>query len=154
MVHKWSDLQGVRCAGGFRNFHADMSVQKLALGPFRNALLTLEEAIAMSPVVEIVRDGTIQRFEYTYELAWKMMRRHFEWRGDEGIDAKSRKDVFREAARVGLIPDPVKWFKYNEARNETSHDYARVKAEQTYHLIREFAVDARYLLDQLEALHA
>ena len=131
-----------------------MAVEKLVLDPFRNALRSLDEALAMSPVDDIIRDGTIQRFEYTYELAWKMLRRHFEWRGDTGMAGMPRKDVFREAARSGLILDPVKWFVYNEARNSTSHDYDRSKAEKTYGLVRQFAVDARYLLDQLHAFHA
>ncbi len=131
-----------------------MPAQKLILDPFRNALRTLDQALAMSPVEDIVRDGTIQRFEYTYELAWKMLRRHFEWRGDNSMEGMPRKDVFREAARSGLITDPVQWFNYNEARNSTSHDYARSKAEKTYELVRAFAIDARYLLDQLDSFHA
>lgn len=131
-----------------------MTDRKLVLEPFRRALQSLDTAFAMSPLEEIVRDGTIQRFEYTYELAWKMIKRHFEWRGDTGIDILSRKDVYREAARSGHINDPAPWFHYNEARNATSHDYARTKADKTYELVKEFAVDARYLLEQLESFHA
>ena len=139
---------------GTNYFHRTMATQKLILEPFRNALRSLDEALAMVPVEDIIRDGTIQRFEYTYELAWKMLRRHFEWRGDTGIEGKQRKEIYREAARSGLVADPVKWFNYNEARNSTSHDYSKSKAEKTYELVREFAVDARFLLEQLEYHHA
>lgn len=130
-----------------------MSAKKLILEPFRKAMLSLDAALAMSPVEDIIRDGTIQRFEYTYELAWKMIRRHFEWRCDTGMESMARKDIYREAARYGLIKDPVAWFNYNEARNATSHDYARSKADQTYELIKEFAKDARFPLEQLEGFH-
>lgn len=131
-----------------------MSTPKLVLEPFRRSLLSLDEALSITPVEDIVRDGTIQRFEYTYELAWKMIQWHFQWRGDTGMGSMARKDVFREAPRHSLIEDPVRWFNYNEARNSTSHDYSRSKADKTYELIKEFSKDAHFLLEQLESFHA
>lgn len=131
-----------------------MAEKKLVLEPFRKALHSLDIALAMSPVEDIVRDGTIQRLEYTNELAWNMLRRHLEWRGDTGVDVLPRKDVYREAARSGLIDDPMRWFKYNEARNATSHDYSRSKADHTYELVKTFARDARFRLEQSEGFHA
>lgn len=125
--------------------------EKLILTPFQKALESLEAVLAV-PKDDIVRDATIQRFEYTYELAWKMTKRHLEWAGTEA-DSLTRKSLFREAARIGLIADAEPWFDYNEARNLTSHTYDEVRAEEVYEMARRFAVDARRLLAVLKQHH-
>ncbi|HEX2222574.1 MAG TPA: nucleotidyltransferase substrate binding protein [Thermoanaerobaculia bacterium] len=125
--------------------------EKLILTPFKKALESLEAVLAV-PKDDIVRDATIQRFEYTYELAWKMIKRHLEWAGAEA-DSLTRKSLFREAARIGVIADAEPWFDYNEARDLTSHTYDEVRAEEVYEMARRFAVDARRLLEALKQHH-
>jgi nucleotidyltransferase substrate binding protein (TIGR01987 family) len=70
--------------------------------------------------------GAIQAFEFTYELAWKTMRRILEKRG---VDAQSPRETFREAARNRLIQDPEPWFLFLEKRNLTSHTYKEENAQ-------------------------
>lgn len=126
------------------------SKKKLLLTSFRNALASLEKAIA-EPKNEYVRDAVIKRFEYTFELAWKMMQRHLVWSGD---DTKySKRDLFRETARLGIIADADTWFDYNFYRNETSHSYSEVTADEVYEAAKKFAEDARLLLTYLETYH-
>lgn len=129
-----------------------MNPEKLILTPFARALETLEAVLAL-PKDDVVRDATIQRFEYTYELAWKMMKRHLTWAGISDVDSRYRRELFREAARVGLIDDAETWFDYHDARNETSHTYDEAKAEEVYLTARSFAVDARKLLNELKKHH-
>ena len=129
-----------------------MSQEKLVITPFRHALESLESILREEETL-IVRDATIQRFEYTYELSWKMIKRHLEWAGDSNADSLTRKDLFREAARVRLIEDADKWFEYHEARNRTSHTYDAEVAEEVYEAAKTFAIDARRLLTALEAHH-
>ena len=130
-----------------------MSNEKLDLTSFAKALKTLEEILPV-PVSDIVRDATIQRFEYTYELAWKMIKRHLEWAGNTNTSSLTMRDLFREAARVGLIKDAETWFDYHQARNETSHTYERATAEEVYEAAGKFAPDARALLTELQKHHA
>lgn len=67
---------------------------------------------------EQAKAGAIQAFEYTYERAWRLMQRIAQVRGfPEPIGYVS--DVFRSAARGGLIKDPKKWFTFKDARNLT-----------------------------------
>lgn len=129
-----------------------MSPDKLDLTPFQRALKSLEAVLAL-PKDDVVRDATIQRFEYTYELAWKMIKRHLEWAEALDADSLTRKDLFREAARIGLIADAEVWFDYHAARNLTSHTYDEAKAEEVYAAARSFAAEARKLLSKLEEHH-
>ncbi len=129
-----------------------MTPEKLILTPFVRALETLEDVLAL-PKDDVVRDATIKRFEYTYELAWKMMKRHLTWAGISEEDIRYPKGIFREAARVGLIDDAEPWFDYQQARNETSHTYDEAKAEEVYLIARSFAADARKLLNELKKHH-
>lgn len=64
--------------------------------------------------------GAIQAFEFTYEMAWKTMKRILAKRG---VEAQSPRDTFREAARNKLISHPEPWFIFLEKRNLTSHTY-------------------------------
>ena len=129
-----------------------MSDDKLILTPFEDALASLEEVLEM-PKNDIVRDATIQRFEYTYELAWKMMKRHLEWSGTINTDPPTKRDLFREAANVGLIKDAETWFEYNIARGKTSHTYDESTAEEVYEAAIKFAPDSRSLLVELKKYH-
>ncbi|MGH7989140.1 MAG: nucleotidyltransferase substrate binding protein [Limisphaerales bacterium] len=125
---------------------------KLVLTPFEKALETLEQ-IVVRPVDDIVRDATIQRFEYTYELAWKMIKRHLDWSGYSDTASLSKRDLFREAAKTKLIANADAWFDYHQARNETSHTYELKTAEEVYEAAVKFAPDARALLTELKKHH-
>jgi nucleotidyltransferase substrate binding protein (TIGR01987 family) len=71
---------------------------------------------------ELLRDGLIQRFELTFELAWKTLKEVFE---DEGlIGLNSPKSVLREAFSAGLIKDEKLWINMLKDRNLTSHMYS------------------------------
>ena len=90
----------------------------LLVTPLKRALATLEEALA-APDSSFVRDAIVKCYEYTYELSWKMMQR-FLARREEDIPP-TRRELFREAARFGLIDDPRIWFVLHENRNKTAH---------------------------------
>lgn len=101
---------------------------------------------------EAIRAGVIQNFEFTYELCWKFMRRWLKENADveEAESPRTRKELFRLAARFGLIREPLSWFSYGDARNLTSHTYDEETAESVYETALGFVEDARYLLDKLQ----
>lgn len=102
------------------------------------------------PKNEFTRDSVIQRFEYTYELCWKFLKRYLEIsEGVATVDLLSRKELFRLAAEKGLIDDVVAWFEYHRSRNETSHTYQETKAEEVYECAKRFALDAKKLQSKL-----
>jgi nucleotidyltransferase substrate binding protein (TIGR01987 family) len=64
--------------------------------------------------------GAIQAFGFSYEMAWKTMKRLL---NSKGIQALSPGDCFREATLLGIISDSKKWFGFMEKRNLTVHTY-------------------------------
>ncbi len=119
------------------------------------ALASLHRAIQRSqtdPDDEEVRDAVIQRFEYTYELCWKMLKRQLEVESPNPavIDTLSFRDLLREAAQVGILADIESWLDYREMRNITSHTYDDNKAQSVYLSALDFYDDALALFETLK----
>jgi len=128
---------------------------KLDLTSWQRALTSLDRALARSataPGDEELRDAVIQRFEYSYELSWKMLKRHLEQVvPDPGaVDQWSFQALMREAAERGLIPTVEPWIEYRHQRNMTAHTYDASKARRVYESSRSFIVDAKALLAEVE----
>lgn len=87
------------------------------------ALGRLKEAAQMAKDNDdsIVRDGLIQRFEFTYELVWKALKEYLE---ENGIfERNSPKMVFKEAYALGIITNEQTWLSIIDDRNLTTHIY-------------------------------
>ncbi|MFZ3141655.1 HI0074 family nucleotidyltransferase substrate-binding subunit [Polaromonas sp.] len=131
----------------------------LELTPFRNALASLERGLMRhraNLADEEVRDACIQRFEYCFELSWKMLKRQIETElgNTAEVDSYSKRTLFRVAAERGLIRSPEPWFVYLVQRNKTSHAYdARVAAEVAA-VLEGFLRDAQAVLATLEGRDA
>lgn len=73
-------------------------------------------------------------------------------RGDiEADDYRGKKDLFRAAARLGLISDAGPWFSFHEARNLSSHTYDEGRTAKVCKLVPAFLIAVCELLTQLEA---
>ncbi|MBF0216050.1 MAG: nucleotidyltransferase substrate binding protein [Candidatus Omnitrophica bacterium] len=95
-------------------------------GDYEKALLKLEEILKEKPVKgSIVVDATIKRFEFTYELAWKLMQKILD---HEGIEVNSPRSAIKESFREKIITDGQGWIEILEARNRTSHIYNETQA--------------------------
>jgi nucleotidyltransferase substrate binding protein, HI0074 family len=108
-------------------------VERLALR-YKDALrtsYTLGE-ILQQPFSVIVRDATIQRFEYTFEALWKFLKEYLKER--EGIIANSPKACFREIFSLGVIceEETVQFLEMTDRRNDTSHTYKEEVAQIIY----------------------
>lgn len=104
---------------------------KRRTGELERAIKTLKE-IFQEPYSVIVRDAAIQRFEYTFETFWKLLREYL--RECEGIRCNSPKSCFREALSAGLITEEqaMTCLEMTDDRNLTSHTYIEKIAEQIY----------------------
>jgi len=69
---------------------------------------------------DIVSDIAAKRFEFTYEMTWKALKR---WLDFQGIDARSPRAVFKEAFALGVLTDEQTWLDMIEMRNLSSHVY-------------------------------
>lgn len=135
----------------------DLTSLRKAVSALEQALLRCENEALLAGLDEVTRNvlraGVIQHFEFTFELSWKFIQRWIRLnRTPEDADfPRTRKELFRLAARAGLIEDPAPWFVYAEARNLTSHTYNDEEAARVYDVARRFAGDARHLLSRMEA---
>lgn len=107
---------------------------------YRKALTKLSQAVsivtgqqnAQEDVDNLMKEGLIQRFEYTHELAWKVMKDYAEYQGY--TEVRGSRDAFRQALQMGIIDD-AGWMESIEDRNLTSHNYDEEVAEEVYQAI-------------------
>ncbi|MDD5020549.1 MAG: HI0074 family nucleotidyltransferase substrate-binding subunit [Endomicrobiaceae bacterium] len=129
---------------------------KLDLTSFMMSITSFKEAIDKyneDKTNSFVRDSVIQRFEYTYSLALKMMKRYLETNTltQDEVDSFSFNDMIRVANENGLLLTNLEiWNKYREKRNITSHTYDVQKAIEVISVVNDFYKDVDYLLKQIQ----
>lgn len=100
-----------------------------------------------------LRAASIQAFEYTYELCWKMLKRYLETTepNPAEIDRLSFGDLIRLGNERGLLLSNLKkWNVYRASRNITSHTYDENRALQVFSKLPSFLEEAKFLLNELE----
>ena len=118
----------------------------------RSLAATADGLSAIPPNLrDTVRAGIIQHFEVAYELCWKFLQRWLRENAspDEADFPRTRKDLFRHAARAALLDDPTPWFGFGDARNLTSHTYDGETALDVCEAARRFLPQAKALLARL-----
>ena len=134
-----------------------MSSIQLDLTPLDNAIARLDEGWTryQRDVSDIqIRDGLIQRFEFTYEISHKMLRRFLELTSANPaeFDGMAFQDMIRTGNERGLLlGDWPAWRKYREMRARTSHTYDEEVAIEVVKGIPAFLQEAAHLLQRLRA---
>ena len=111
------------------------------VGELERALERLDEALALGPAPSaevsattlpeaIVGDAAIQRFEFSFELAWKALSGWLE--RNLTAPPASPRAVLREAYRQGVIADEARWIALLLDRNLTSHTYREATARDVF----------------------
>jgi nucleotidyltransferase substrate binding protein (TIGR01987 family) len=115
---------------------------------FDRAFLLLREALERKPAVlsMLEKEGVIQRFEYTFELAWKCLKDYLE-EGGLVISPITPRQVIKEAFAAKVISDGEVWINMLDNRNLLSHTYDFSVFEQTVEAI------AAHYLPAMEKLH-
>lgn len=110
---------------------------------FRRAFASLAAAVGLArarPLSDLEKQGLIQAFEFTHELAWNVMRDYFAYQGNTAITGS--RDAVREAFSKGLLDDGEGWMEMLQSRNLTSHTYNQLVADE----IAERILDAYFRL--------
>jgi nucleotidyltransferase substrate binding protein (TIGR01987 family) len=119
---------------------------------YKRALTKLKEVVQKAKdetLSELEREGMIQRFEYTYELAWKTLQDLFKYKGYTDVIGPT--PVLNRAFQDGYITDGEGWKAMKKSRELTSHTYDDQTAEDIAEDIIEFYYDLfSYLYERLE----
>lgn len=144
--------QKILSATSLENFAKEIAMSdenKVDLTAFETALGRLDDALKQVET-EWTRDAAIQRFEFTFELAWKTTMRAAQKEGMQS--GASPKQVIKAAFKVGWIDDDVLWLKLLEDRNRTSHAYDQIIAEEIFNRLPDYRDALKKLLAQLKKL--
>lgn len=126
------------------------------LTSFENAINSLEDVIAIYNSDKsnlYMRDSMIQRFEYTYSLSLKMIKKYFAQSAfeKENLDGMTFYEMIRTANRMELLnTDLETWDIYRQKRNMTSHTYDENVAQSVVSIIPAFKDEAKFLLNRLK----
>jgi nucleotidyltransferase substrate binding protein (TIGR01987 family) len=104
---------------------------------YKKALQQLGEAVALSDargLSDLEKQGLIQAFEYTHELAWTTLKDFLEFKGQ--MDIYGSKDASRKAFQLGIVEDGEGWMDMIRSRNKTSHTYNKETAEEIVNAVR------------------
>ncbi|QWT22476.1 nucleotidyltransferase substrate binding protein [Bacillus sp. NP157] len=128
----------------------DLAPLDRAVGRLREGLHRYEQDVSD----EQIRDGLIQRFEFTYEISHKMLKRYIETTSPSpaGFDEMTFQDLIRTGNERGLLrKDWPAWRNYRDMRSRASQAYAENVALPVVAGIPDFLDEAAHLLARLGA---
>jgi len=137
-----------------------MTVEQLDISPLQRAVERLDEGwtrYQRDVTDEQIRDGLVQRFEFTYEISHKLLRRYLQATSanPEQYVQMTFQDLIRSGNEQGLLlGDWPVWRRYREMRSKTSHTYDESVALEVVSGIPDFLEEARYLSTKLQQLQA
>lgn len=117
------------------------------LADLASALARLRDALAQ-PKTEWTRDAAIQRFEFTFELAWKAVAAAALV---QGLEVASPRRAWQTAFQLGWIDDDRLWLDMLEDRNRASHSYREETAEKIHGRLAGYAEAIAALLGVLRS---
>ena len=126
------------------------------ISSFKQAIDRLEEVLQRyekEPQDLFVQDSVVKRFEYTYELAYKTLKRFLEASTGSKTTVKAMifHDIIRTGNEMGLLKGNAKdWLEYREKRNITSHTYDNDKSNEVISIVPKFYEEAKFLLERID----
>ena len=122
-----------------------MWIKEINISPFLKAFKKFE-MFRLNSNTEQEKAGTIQAYEYCFELIWKLMKRLLK---ERGIITNSLKETFRMAALENFISDPELWFDFLKKRNLTVHTYNEKEVENVILICKSFSEEVKNFLKRL-----
>lgn len=121
-----------------------------SLSKLEAVLDRLHEALSEDSSNPLFIDGTVQRFEFVFELTWKTLKRALE---TEGLICTTPRETLKTAYQIGWINEEDLWVQMLDDRNSTSHTYDEPIAFEIYNNIKGYYPALRRLAQLLRAKH-
>jgi len=132
------DEQEIRWQQRFSNYNKALAKLDQAVNRIKKAYYRedrFDRALFNEEEDDLIKEGLIQRFEYTHELAWNVMKDFLTERGTTPLYGS--KDATRAAFSTGLITEGQVWMDMIFSRNQTSHTYNEATADEIFRAILE-----------------
>lgn len=133
-----------------------MKETEFDIGGLKKSLSTLQEAwdiynTSLTKAMKtIVADSCIQRYEYTLETSWKIMKKYLKLAYGKTDTELTMNNIFRFMAGYGFISDWERWKYYYLYRNDTTHEYSVKKSQTVLKIIPDFIQDVQELITALD----
>lgn len=129
---------------------------KQRLENFKSALSQLKMAVDISKqraLSDLEKQGAIQAFEFTHELAWNVLKDYFQYQGNPNITGS--RDAAQEAFQKGLIQQGDVWMEMIKSRNLTSHAYNKKIADEIVEkILTLYKSEFDAFLEKMESLNS
>ena len=132
---------------------------ELDIEAFRKALSSLKKAYYVycsgsdePDMCDIYADSCVKRFEYTFETAWKIMKKYFKLQYGKTEEELTMNNIFRYMEGYGFTDSWLKWKEYYAKRNSTAHEYNIEKSRKLLNIIPDFINDADFMLTKWDSL--
>ena len=102
---------------------------------YKKAVNRLQKSLDQGSFNELEKDGVVQRFEFTFELAWKTLKKYLE---DQGFsEIASPKKVIQKSFENNLFSNSDFWIEMLDDRNRMSHMYDQEASEEIFQNIKD-----------------
>ena len=132
---------------------------ELDIEALRKAKVSLEKAYNVfingdndEDILAIYADSCVKRYEYTFETAWKTMKKYFKLQYGKKEEDLTMNNIFRFMEAYGFAKDWTNWRDYYTKRNSTAHKYNIEKARNLVEIIPEFIKSVDFLLEKWDSI--
>ena len=132
---------------------------ELDIEALRKAKVSLEKAYNVfingdndEDILAIYADSCVKRYEYTFETAWKTMKKYFKLQYGKKEEDLTMNNIFRFMEGYGFAKDWTNWRDYYTKRNSTAHEYNIEKSRNLLEIIPEFIKSVDFLLEKWDSI--
>lgn len=128
----------------------DLKNLKEALKTLKFSLEIFKSGNVDENILNMYADSCIQRFEYTFETVWKIMKKYFKIQYAKTDEELTMNNIFRYMESYRFIKDWQKWKFFYEQRNNTAHEYNFLKSRELVKIIPDFIEEVDFILQKFE----
>jgi len=134
------------------NIDLDIDMLNKALESLIKAYDIYQNSDVNEETKSMYADSCVKRFEYTFETAWKTMKKYLKLQYNKNEEELTMNNIFRYMEGYGFAKSWLSWKDYNEQRNNTAHEYNIEKSRNLVNYIPDLINDVKFLLDKWSSL--
>lgn len=135
------------------------NIIELDIEALRKAEISLEKAYSVflegdndEEMRAIYADSCVKRFEYTFETAWKTMKKYFKLQYSKKEEELTMNNIFRFMEAYGFAENWTDWRDYYAKRNNTTHEYSIEKSRNLLEILPQFIESVKFLLKKWDSI--